>query len=139
MTTAAERALPVFSCWFFSCTPPAPPSCLCLFPLSYHRSFIPPFSPGSPVLSISNSPLFIFFLSFFFLARINISFSFPQLHGVISVTPGNVRCHLHADCSAARNRSVRTGRPLMMGARQSCAHFQSQTHCSHTSALLCRR
>lgn len=46
-------------------------------------------------------------------------------HAVICVTPGNVHCHLGADCSAsAPNRSVRTGRPLMRGTRQSRAHFQ---------------
>ena len=95
------------------------------------------FSPPSPritsrLLSFARSR-FVTSAPNSWFSRINISFPpsphthAPSLgrHAVICVTPGNVHCHLGADCSAAAaDRSVRTGRPLMRGARQSRAHFQ---------------
>lgn len=57
---------------------------------------------------------------------INISFCFLQPLAVISVTRSNVGCHLAADCSAVRNRSVGTSRSLMAAASQSAAHFHSR-------------
>lgn len=41
------------------------------------------------------------------------------------MTRSGVACHLAADCSAVRNRSVGTSRPLMAAASQSAADFHS--------------
>lgn len=82
-----------------------------------------------------NFHLILYFFYLFFTGRerarrewINISFCFLQPLAVISVTRSDVGCHLAADCSAVRNRSVVTSRSLMAAANQSAAHF-------HTRAL----
>ncbi len=60
------------------------------------------------------------------------------LRRVICMTPSNVHCHLCADCSAVRNRSVRTRRDFDEGCEAITSPFPSQIHCSHTSGVSCR-
>lgn len=74
---------------------------------------------------------------FFSFSRMNISFSLPQLRVVISVTPGDVRCHPRADCSAMHNRSVWTGIFSDEGceAITSCSSFLSSSSVRSSNVL----
>lgn len=119
---------------------------------SYHFSVIPPsLSLAAALFCLEcfgqqGAHFFILFYIFYQFLQgvggatgrgINISFCFLRPLAVISVTRSGVGCHLAADCSAVRNRSVGTPGPLMAAASQSAAHFHSRAPPSpHSQAPL---